>query len=297
MTLDVRTIARIMGGDVISRTSVNVPGPGHSKADRSLSVTLKRSAPAGFVVYSHAGDDPIECRDYVRERLGLEQWGPGQRSERATPFAVTDSGPDPQKERNKAFALRIWEESIDPRGTLVETYLREQRGLSLPTEIAGNVIRFHAALYFDPQTRHPGMVCLLRNIETDEPTGIHRTYLNRDTAEKIDRKMFGIAKGSAIKLDPESGDTITIGEGVETVMSAREAGYRPAWALGSSVAVKTFPVLKRPSEITILEENDPTSRRDVKTCAKRYLAAKKPVNIVSSYVGNDFNDAWRAMRR
>jgi hypothetical protein len=297
MSLDVRTIARIMGGDVINRTSANVPGPGHSKADRSLSITIKRSAPAGFVVYSHAGDDPIECRDYVRERLGLEQWGPGHRRERAAPFVVTDAGPDPQKERNKAFALRIWGESTDPRGTLVERYLKEHRGLDLPADLAGAVIRFHNSLYYDPQTRLPGMVCLLRNIETDEPTGIHRTYLDRSTAAKIDRKMFGIAKGAAIKLDPVSGDNQTIGEGVETVMSARAAGYRPAWALGSSVAVRTFPVLRRPSELTILEENDATSRRDVKACAKRYLAAKKPVNIVTSYVGNDFNDAWKAMRR
>jgi hypothetical protein len=297
MILDIRTIARAMGGDVINRTSANVPGPGHSRADRSLSITIKRSAPGGFVVYSHAGDDPIECRDYVRQRLGLEQWAPGRRNEQAPPFVVTDAGPDPQKERNKAFALRIWGEAADPRGTLVETYLREHRGLKLPDDLAGPVIRFHSSLYYDPQTRLPGMLCLMRNIETDEPTGIHRTFLDRYTAAKIDRRMFGIAKGAAIKLDPVSGDNQTIGEGVETVMSAREAGYRPAWALGSSVAVRTFPVLRRPSELTILEENDPTSRRDVKLCAKRYLAAKKPVNIVTSYVGSDFNDAWRAMRR
>jgi hypothetical protein len=297
MRLDVRAIARAMGGDVINRTSANVPGPGHSRSDRSLSITIKPSAPGGFIVYSHAGDNPIECRDYVRERLGLEKWEGEHRRARTTPFVVTDAGPDPQKERNKAFALRIWGESTDPRGTLVERYLKEHRSLDLPPDLAGAVIRFHCALYYDPQTRHPAMVCLLRNIETDEPTGIHRTYLDRNTAAKIDRKMFGIAKGAAIKLDPTSGDTLTIGEGVETVMSARAAGYRPAWALGSSVAVRTFPVLKRPAEITILEENDPTSRRDVKLCAKRYLAARKPVNIVTSHVGNDFNDAWKAMHR
>jgi hypothetical protein len=187
------------------------------------------------------------------------------------PFAVTDSGPDSQKE------------STDPRGTLVERYLKEHRGPDLPADLAVAVIRFHCALYFDPQTRHPGMVCLLRNIETDEPTGIHRTYLDRNTAAKIDRKMFGIAKGAAIKLDPTSGDTLTIGEGVETVMSARAAGYRPAWALGSSIAVKTFPVLKRPSEITILEENDPTSRRDVKLCkATGLLRATSTMSAAAS---------------
>ena len=294
--LDPRTIVSIMGGNVTSRDSVNVPGPGHAKADRSLSININARAPGGFVVYSHAGDDPIECRDYVRERLGLEPWSGSSRQDRRTPLAVSDAGPDPKKERNKRFALRIWAQSVNPIDTIVEFYLREHRDLALPAELAGGVIRFHGSLYVDSQTRMPGMVCLLRNIETNEPCGIHRTYLDQDTARKVDRRMFGIAKGAAIKFDPVSADTLTIGEGIETVLSARAAGYAPAWALGSSGAVKSFPVLKRPSELTILEENDPTSRGGVKICAKRYLDARKPINIITSNVGNDFNDAWRAMK-
>lgn len=293
--LDPRNFAYMLGGDVTGRDSVSVPGPNHSKLDRSLSIRLNARAPGGFVVYSHAGDDPIVCRDYVRERLGLDQWTPGAKDRRPQ-FSVSDAGPDLKKERNKQFALRIWEQSVSPIGTIVEHYLREHRGLDLPSDVAGSVIRFHGSLYVDPQTRLPGMVCLLRNIETDEPTGIHRTYLDRQTGQKVDRKMFGIAKGAAIKFDPASLDTLTIGEGVETVLSARALGYTPAWALGSSGAIKSFPVLKRPSELTILEENDPTSRRDVRLCTKRYLDARKPVNIITPKVGNDLNDAWRAMR-
>lgn len=293
---DIRSVAYALGGDVTGRDSANVPGPGHSKTDRSLSIKINARAPGGFVVYSHAADDPILCRDYVRERLGLAPWAASPRRERRTPFAVSDAGPDPTKERNKQFALRIWAESVSPLDTIVQFYLREHRGLQLSADLAGDVIRFHGSLYVDPQTRLPGMVCLLRNIETNEPCGIHRTYLDRESGQKVDRKMFGIAKGAAIKFDPVSTQSLTIGEGIETVLSARAAGYSPAWALGSSGAVRTFPVLKRPSELTILEENDPTSRKDVKACAKRYLHARKPVNIITSHVGNDFNDAWRAMK-
>jgi putative DNA primase/helicase len=50
--LDVRSIAKIMGGDVISRDSVNVPGPGHGKSDLSLSIKTNARAPGGFVDYS-----------------------------------------------------------------------------------------------------------------------------------------------------------------------------------------------------------------------------------------------------
>ena len=292
--LDPRTIASILGGDVTSRNSCNVPGPGHSKADRSLSITID-GRQGRIVVCSHAGDNWKACKDYVRERLGLGSEGIGQHIARS-PFVVIDTGPDPDKERKKAFALRIWSQSVNPNGTIVEHYLREHRGLSLTNEITGSVIRFHGSLYFDQFNRHPGMVSLLRNILSDEPCGIHRTFLDRDTGAKIDRKMLGIAKGAAIKFDVNLQTTLTIGEGIETVLSARAAGYAPAWALGSSGAVKAFPILTKLAELTILEENDPTSRRDVKACAKRYLEARRPVNILTSQVGNDFNDAWRAMK-
>jgi putative DNA primase/helicase len=293
--LDPRSIAAVMGGQVTSRDSVNVPGPGHSRADRSLSIKINAKAPGGFVIYSHAGDDPIHCRDYVRDCLALGQWSAGDR-QRPSPFSVSDAGPGRDKERNKQFALRIWSQATQPIGSVVEFYLREHRGLVLPPDIAGSVVRYHGSLYVDPQVRLPGMVCLLRHIETNEPTGIHRTYLSSDTGQKIDRKMLGVAKGAAIKFDGLPVHSLTIGEGVETVLSARAAGYAPCWALGSSGAVRNFPVIKDLAELTILEENDPTSQRDVKTCARRYLAGRKPVNIITSNIGNDFNDAWRAMK-
>jgi 5S rRNA maturation endonuclease (ribonuclease M5) len=77
MHLDAATVARIMGGDVVGRDQVNVPGPGHSAKDRSLSIKLDPNSRDGFVVNSFAGgDDPIACKDYVRERLSLGRFEP-----------------------------------------------------------------------------------------------------------------------------------------------------------------------------------------------------------------------------
>src|SRR4051794_11650513 len=70
--MDIRQVARALGGDIYNGNSVLVPGPGHSAKDRSLSVTLDASAPCRFVVYSHAGDDFPECRDSVLQRLGIK---------------------------------------------------------------------------------------------------------------------------------------------------------------------------------------------------------------------------------
>jgi hypothetical protein len=73
---DIKQIARIMGGEARGNQA-SVQGPGHSPKDRSLSVKTDASAPDGFLVHSFAGDDPLACRDYVRDKLGLPAWNEG----------------------------------------------------------------------------------------------------------------------------------------------------------------------------------------------------------------------------
>jgi hypothetical protein len=75
------------------------------------------------------------------------------------------------------FAARaIWDGATDPRGTVGEEYLR-RRGLLLPPEWAGEVLRFHDALYFDMR-RLPGLVALFRDVLTDAPRGIQRIFFS-----------------------------------------------------------------------------------------------------------------------
>lgn len=88
MKIDARTAAKILGGEVEKPDRINVPGPGHSKRDRSLTVFFGDQCPEGFAVYSHAADDFRECRDYVRDKLGLPAWKPGDKSEQ--PVFVAD---------------------------------------------------------------------------------------------------------------------------------------------------------------------------------------------------------------
>jgi hypothetical protein len=282
-----------MGGQVTGRDSVNAPGPGHSPQDRSLSITVRRGR---ICVFSHCGDDWRTCRDYTLDMLGLEPWQRYSMQKGVLAVASSHSDAD-NKEWSRTKALEIWKNSVGPRGTLAETYLKLYRGLTLADDIAGDVIRFHGSLWFDRDTRLPGMVCLFRNILTDEPCGIHRTFLDRTTGDKIERKMLGTAKGAAIKFDAARSDAaLVVGEGIETALSAREAGFGRTWAVGCSGAVRTLPVVDVP-ELTLLQENDPTSRRATGTCAKRYLAAGKPVTVVRARVGNDLNDVWRLRRQ
>jgi AAA domain len=70
MITDLRALAKALGGEV-SNGQVLAPGPGHSAADRSLSIKLDSNAPDGFLLHSFAGDDAIVCRDHVRSKAGL----------------------------------------------------------------------------------------------------------------------------------------------------------------------------------------------------------------------------------
>jgi hypothetical protein len=70
--MSLQEIARAMGG-VVSAGGVNAPGPGHKPSDRSLRIFLEEE---GIKVHSFAGDDPIKCKDYARQKLGLAAWQP-----------------------------------------------------------------------------------------------------------------------------------------------------------------------------------------------------------------------------
>jgi RecA-family ATPase len=85
--LDLREIAAALGG-VISNGQVLAPGPGHSRGDRSLSVKIVPDAPDGFIVKSFAGDNDLDCKDYVRQKLNLPAFQPNGRRQRRNPAEI-----------------------------------------------------------------------------------------------------------------------------------------------------------------------------------------------------------------
>ena len=303
-----RSWARALGGEA-SGNGVICPGPGHSARDRSLSVTPSATAPNGFLVNSFAGDDPLICLDYVRARLGLPEFSPERPRNPATgshggPDRYRDTGAPAKAPESpsdtRALAMAIWSESRDPRGTLGEAYLKS-RGLELPSEAANEAIRFHPACPFGSE-RFPAMICLVRNIVTNEPQGIHRTALMPvGMAVKRNGKTFrlslGSTSGGAIKLDPDEDVTqgICIGEGLETCLSGRLIGYRPIWSVLSTRGVARFPLLPGIDGLTIFGEYDEKqqSMEAIQSCAEQWLAAGKEVLTAWPMAGNDLNDELR----
>lgn len=288
--LTLAAIARALGGQVNGR-QVLAPGPNHSPKDRSLSVKLSFQSPDGFLAHSFAGDDWRACRDHVAERLGFKKGG--SRPPRAPDAHPTTDAGDLER---IARAISIWNDGRDPRGTVVERYLAA-RGLDLLEEVAVQAIRFHPACPWRDEARGetirvPAMLGVMRNVLTDRVTAVHRTRLT-PTGEKVDRRMYGIASGAAVKLDPNGSvvSGLAAGEGIETCLAGRQMGFRPVWALCSTSTITSLPVLPGVDTLTLFAETGQGSERAIAACAGRWRANGREVLVIEPGCGSDLNDA------
>jgi putative DNA primase/helicase len=278
-------IARALGGEV-SNGQVLAPGPGHSARDRSLAVRLSPVSPYGFICHSFADEDWRQCREYVCARLGLQRvsW---KRDRPRPPLRVIRPSVPPSEQNDDRLrsAVDLWRSSVDPRGSLVERYLNTRR-LDLDDDVAGKVLRWNPKIQ--------AMVSLFRNIETDKPQAVSRTYLD-GSGNKIERRFLGPVSGAAIKLDPNENvlSGLHIGEGVETCLAARQIGLRPVWSLGSCIAIGAFPVIAGVETLSILREHDEANERNADLCGTRWHEAGRQVFDAWPRVGKDVNDAIR----
>jgi putative DNA primase/helicase len=294
MTLDPRAVAHTLGGSA-SGLKVIAPGPGHSRADRSLSIQIDPAAPDGFRLHSFASDDWRECRDYVRRRLGLAPWE-GRRGQSSRGQSQHRAAAPDDDSGGSAFALRLWNEAIDPRNTIVTDYLAS-RGLSLPKDVTSDVIRYHPALKLDGAPIG-GMVALLRDIRSNQQCGIHRTFLDKTGRAFLDgndrkiRKMLGRAGGAAVKLAADEAVSLGLGivEGVEDGLAVMLSGWQPIWVATTAGTIKRFPVLAGIEALTIFADADATGMAAAEECAARWVEAGKEARICSPQVKGPARD-------
>lgn len=304
MLLDSRTVAQAMGGDVYRKNQVRCPGPGHSANDRSLSIFLIPEASGGFRVHSFAGDDPIQCRDYVRQTLGLPAFATGTPQPRFYRKPKTKHKP---AGNNSAPALRIWEEGRAVPGTPGASYLYN-RVPNLPAAIFdAGALRYHPACTYKHRAtgeifRLPTLLALLRDVVTNEPRAIHRTAIFPDGSGKAvmpdgdtPKRMLGSAAGCVIKLSPnEEVETgLSLAEGLETSLSVYARGIRPIWCTGTAGGIKKFPVVDGIEALVIYADHDEnqTGQRAALACAERWSKAGRECRIIyPKKPGTDWND-------
>lgn len=246
MTL--HALVAALGGDLYAGGQrASVPAPGHSAADRSVSLLLSGDR---LIVHSFGAESWTAVRDHLRATGHID--GDGRLLTGAGPGAdaAGPTGPRPSDPERRAAACRLWAEAGPvSSASLSARYLAGRAIRTDPALIGG--LRHHGSaplsVYRPGGGRRPAMVAAITAPE-GELTAVEVTYLApggaRDPRLRTPRKMVGLVPpGSAVRLARQA-PAMVVGEGVMSVLSASERFALPAWALLSAcnLAVWTPPV-------------------------------------------------------
>jgi putative DNA primase/helicase len=248
-----------------------------------------------------------DALSYAEEFIGsapqCRTWAPYPVSKRISP----------EEEHRRDRALALWDAAEPINNTPAAIYL-DWRGVLEPALDAGDgVLRFHPDCPFGEGASHPCLLALMRNINSNEPGAVQRTAVTQvlmqvarrntftqftEARNRVARLTLGPKTGTAIKLscDEDVAEGLTIGEGLETVLSAMQLGFRPAWALSGTSGIKAFPVLNGIGSLTILVDNDGNGAgpRVALDCSTRWTAAGHEVRrVIPRHPGDDLNDVVR----
>lgn len=221
----------------------------------------------------------------------------GQHSPDAAPsgtrFVETSRGSFEVKRQRRIAAARLWREAVTINGSAAAVYLDSRCG-GAPSHDVSSVLRFHPSAHADGQA-WPAMIALMTDPVTNEPTGVHRTFLNFDGRKaKPGKRMLG-GKG-VIRLWPEEWitDGLHIAEGIETALSAANLyNLSPIWACGDAGGVAKFPVLPGVEALTVIADHDVESRTGqhaAEQVCDRWIRADREAGYLIPKRAGDFAD-------
>jgi putative DNA primase/helicase len=233
--MSLRTIVQALGGDLYDGgRRASIPAPGHSAADRSVSLLLRDDR---VVVHSFGDGDWRLVLDHLR-RLNLIDAANAPLSVSGAIARGSLAEARSALERRDA-ALRLWEAGRPIRRTPSERHcrLRGIRGELPGPEALRHCAEAPVAAYARSRYARPALLAGIHTAD-DRFTAVEVTYLTpsgrRALGLRLPRKTVGLAPGGcAVRLDPVD-DEMLVGEGVFTTLSASEWFGLPGWALMST---------------------------------------------------------------
>lgn len=232
-----------------------------------------------------------ETLDEARRFLAM----PRIEHERTTPR-------EPAPRGSPEAARRLWAISHPIVGTLAETYLRH-RGIDDLRQTGS--LRFHPRCWYRPNgddapdTRQawPALIASIR-YNDGALTGVHRTWLDPSGTDKAPiatpRRAMGHLLGNGVRMGVCT-DTLAAGEGIETMLSLRQALPKlpmiAALSANHLAALTLPPTLRR---LYIAVDADAAGRGAAQTLATKAETAGievLPLNPLHA----DFNDDLRRM--
>jgi hypothetical protein len=253
---------------------------------------------------------------------------------------------DRERQETQESVERLWQTAKPITGTPAATYL-EARGLTPPARLTQDLrfvpdLGYHgfanaAADRPSPLGSYPAMLAAIRAVD-GTIIGLHRTYLDPSKPRKLTppgdrkrnkaKKVMGDAKGGIVRLG-DVGETLAIGEGIETVLSWYVLGLVDFdVSLATSVSLGNLsggaagsvphPKMKRPDgsplpipngvpdfdkpgvilpaqvrRVILIGDGDSdaeTTRARLLVAAKRFHQQGREVSVSMAPDGSDFND-------
>ncbi|MGH6979513.1 MAG: DUF7146 domain-containing protein [Brevundimonas sp.] len=260
---DLKQLADRLGGELSAggRRAL-VPGPGHSKRDRSLSLRVSDEGDR-ILFNSFSGDSARDVFAY----LGIDNASEYKPSRKEIDAArrLRDAEARRLLAEKLAFCAGVWEETEPLSDTPGARYLWN-RGLVLgcsdirfarlaPRGVPWNRMAGDPP----PPDPHPAVVCLARNGQ-GEPRGLHLTFVTDDGRKAFgDRSklMIGPMTGAALRVDTVRHDgVLAVGEGLESSGAFSILRDVPTWPTFSTSGLKGFEVPPNVRHLIIAADND-----------------------------------------
>lgn len=282
MTERLRELVSRLGGSYHG-TYATLPGPGHSRTDRSLSV--KEGAEGRIVFFSHAGDSVRDVQAYLNVPTGAPLSD-------ATGTRRTQA-PDPARQAKLAFCGRLWRSGVPMNEDIGAAYLWEHRGV----DFTSPELRFHPACPrgYDDERTHPAILAQVQDHD-GASIGLHVTLLTPQ-GDKLKRLMFGYVAGGAVRLSTLGPlGHVAICEGIETALSFGVLHSVPAWAVLSANGIRTFVPPRGVRRVIVGPDADDrgVSMLATKALVER-LNRRCEVIVAPAPEGRDWNDVARGV--
>ena len=197
-----------------------------------------------------------------------------------------------EEQKNRDYALKLWNASFLAENTVIEKYLHS-RGITaaIPPDI-----RLLPGHRHRPSGRvYPVMLAAIRRWPSKDLIAVHRTWVLPDGSGKAplepEKMMLGPASGGAVQLSTPA-QKMVIAEGLETAMSVMQETGLPVWA-GLSTSGMTglvLPEFPLGQEIIIAGDNDPAGRKAAIQAAENWAKEGREVRLAFPPLNQDFND-------
>lgn len=272
-----------------------VPGPNHSKQDRSVLVRDSDQFPDGVLVHCFSPADDWRSVKDERKRQGILSGRPNlARRHRSLVQRIEIKDRSEEKLRERTFALSIWADTRPLSGTIAESHFAARK---LPTPFGVEDLRFHPRCPFGSE-RAPAIIGLYRDIRSNDACGIIRTRLDGYGVKTGKAMELGRSKHAAVKLSRDDRVCAYLGlaEGIETGLSVMQLEPNlPVWVVGGASKLTTFSVLPGISYLTLAADHDANGVgvTAARIAAERWSDAGRDVRIIYPQQLGDWNDTLK----